>query len=172
VPRRLTTGCIAFAVIATIAASAAWAAYGKPHWNYVEFVEDTQVGKVRVTLAVDTSATPRRLSKLEIRVNDRRLNIPKQVIEHVLDPQLDEVSVWRLGSVTCTGGADCFIAYPAELHVPYGPEHFREPDDEQCKRSELHIDFYADAVQSASYYVCNEVDDGQWQDLYQRETTR
>jgi len=74
----------------------------------------------------------------------------------------------RCGSITCIEGPSCFIAYPVELHVPYGPEQYREPGNEDCKRSQLHIDFYADAVRSASYYVCNEVDDGQWQDLYEK----
>ena len=158
---------VTFAALAITTASGAIAAYGWPHWNHLDFAEETQIGSVRVQLSVDTKSDPTRLSRLDIRVNGKRLRIPQEVIVFPSDPHLDIVRL-MIGPVTCVDEATCSIAYPVELHVPYGPRHSREQGNEDCETSELHINFFADAVQSASYYVCEEADAGQWHDLYRR----
>jgi hypothetical protein len=149
-------------------ASAALAAYGRPHWSYLEFVEETQVGRVSVRLVVDPQKSPARFSRLEIRVGGRQLKIPREVVVFATDPHLDEVSLWRLGSVVCMDGEDCKMDYPVELHIPYGERHPRDTLDDACETSELFIYFQSQYVESASYYVCEEIDKGTWQDLYRR----
>ena len=158
---------IAGLLVAT-GASAALAAYGRPHWSFLEFVEETQVGQVKVRLAVDTRKTPAKLTRLDVWVNGRALKIPRNVVHFPSDPHLDEVSLWRLGSVLCIDGEDCKVDYPVELHIPYGERHVRDDGDEDCETSQLNIDFQSQYVESVSYYLCEENDSGTWQELYRR----
>ena len=161
---------LAIALATVTLAPPAFAAYGLPHWSFLEFVENTQIGAVRVKVELDTKASPRQVTTFEIRVDGKKLSIPREVMLFIKDPRLDEVSLQRVASVTCIGDECPWPdSYPAELHIPYGREFYREAGDERCTTSEMSIEFFAEEITSASYYECTEDGDGPWITLSEKQ---
>ncbi len=148
--------CLAAAFVATVATAYQ---YKPSNWTYIEFSEETDIGRVHVTAAVDTRVDPEKLSKLEIRVNRRRMKVPRELLGVAIDPHLDKMWIPQLDGGLCFSGAtgdavECPPDTTAALSVPFGRWYAETESQDSCARSQLVVSFSATEIQSVVSFPC------------------
>jgi len=116
-----------------------------------EFVTPTLIGDVKVRIETST-VFPTRVTRLDIWVKGRKLEMPQLALEEVTSPLLEGTHLLVPG--ICSLG-DCSDG-PVLLHIPFEPSEPKPSGAEgaRCDSSALELVFYAQSIEEVKIVEC------------------
>jgi hypothetical protein len=134
--------------------------YGLATWTKVSLTAQTHLGALQVDIATKGGRTDLRLGGIELRIEGKRVAIPRRAPVEIPAPRLHELRVIHTAPIACIGetcpdvhGLPVSIVLPFGDHVEgAGVEDGRRGD--VCHFSELELEFTRDAVERVSIRTC------------------